>query len=152
MTGPRLDATDREIINALQGGFPICENPFAAAAAGLSMEEDDLIMRIGRLQEQGAISRFGPLYNAERLGGAVTLAAMAVPKDRFDEIADRVNAYDEIAHNYERDHVLNMWFVISVETPQEIDRVIEKIESETDLEVFNMPKQEEFFIGLKVEV
>ena len=152
MTPITLDALDREIINTLQGGFPVCENPFAIAAADLSIEEDELISRIERLQRSGAISRFGPLYNAERLGGAVTLAAMAVPPERFEDVAAQVNAHAEIAHNYERDHDLNMWFVISVETPGEIESVIKRIEAETELPVFNMPKLDEFFIGLKVEV
>ena len=148
----QLDADDRKIINALQGGFPICANPFAEAAIDLSLDEAELIARLKRLDEMGAMSRFGPLYNAERIGGAVTLAAMSVPQSRFEDVAASVNAHSEVAHNYERDHALNMWFVISVENPVEIDRVIKNIELETGLEVHNMPKLDEFFIGLKVEV
>ncbi len=147
-----LDAVDREIINSMQGGFPICENPFAEAAARLSLDEGELIDRLKKLEDRGALSRFGPLYNAERFGGAVTLAALAVPQERFEKVAELVNAHEEVAHNYERDHELNMWFVISVEKPEEIGSVIKMIEEETGLEVLNMPKKEEYFIGLKVEV
>lgn len=152
MSDLSLDATDRKIINTLQGGFPVCENPFAEAAANLSLDEDELIERLERLDQLGAISRFGPLYNIERLGGAVTLAAMRVPEDKFERVAALVNAHAEVAHNYERAHKLNMWFVISVEDPDEIGAVIKRIEAETGLAVLNMPKLEEFFIGLKLEV
>ena len=152
MSQIQLDAIDRKIINSLQGGFPICDNPFAEAASDLSLDEDELIRRLERLSELGAISRFGPLYNVERLGGAVTLAAMSVPAKDFDRVAELVNAHAEVAHNYERAHALNMWFVISVEDPEEINAVIEKIMLETGIQVLDMPKLEEFFIGLKVEV
>lgn len=147
-----LDATDKRIVNALQGGFPISENPFADAAATLDLTEGELITRLRRLKDAGAISRFGPLYNAENLGGAVTLAAMAVPVDRFEEVAGIVNAHVEVAHNYEREHRLNMWFVIATDRAERIAEVIAEIERETGLAVHDMPKQEEFFIGFKVDL
>ena len=146
-----MDAVDRRIVNALQGGFPVTEAPFAEAAAALAIDEDDLIRRIERLCADGWLSRFGPMYNADRLGGATTLAAMAVPEADFDAVADKVNAHAEIAHNYARRHALNMWFVIATETPERIARVIDEIEAETGLQVYDMPKIEEFFVGARFE-
>jgi DNA-binding Lrp family transcriptional regulator len=147
-----MDAADRRIINQLQGGFPIAERPFAQAGERLGLSEVELIERLGRLIAEGQLSRFGPLYNAERLGGAVTLAAMAVPKMEFDAVARAVNAHPEVAHNYAREHGLNMWFVISTDRPQQIDEVIEAIEDETGLTVYEMPKLAEFGIGLRFEL
>ncbi len=147
-----MDAVDRRIVNGLQGGFPIAERPFAEAAAKLDLTEDELIERLNHLLTEGRLSRFGPLYNAERLGGAVTLAAMTVPEAEFDRVAAAVNAHPEVAHNYARDHSLNMWFVISSDRPQDIDEVIEVIEEDTGLPVYEMPKLEEFTIGLRFEL
>lgn len=144
-----MDATDKLIVNSLQGGFPVCERPFAAVATDLGIDEQDLIDRIDAMTEDGVLSRFGPLYHAERLGGAQTLAAMRVPDSRFDTVAEQVNAHPEVAHNYARDHALNMWFVIASDDPAAIERVIRTIEAETGLAVYNMPKEEEFFIGLR---
>lgn len=144
-----MDATDKLIVNSLQGGFPICERPFAVAAADLGIAEQDLIDRIRAMTEDGVLSRFGPLYHAERLGGAQTLAAMQVPGSRFDAVAEQVNAHPEVAHNYERAHALNMWFVIASDDPAAIERVIRTIEAETGLAVYDMPKEEEFFVGLR---
>ena len=146
-----LDDKDREIVNTLQGGFEIVERPFREAAARLDIEEDDLIERVQRLVDGRALSRFGPMYNAEKLGGDVTLCALAVPEQRFDEIAERVNAHREVAHNYARTHELNMWFVLACETAGEIDEAISRIEEDTGLKVHNFPKMQEFFIGLRVE-
>jgi DNA-binding Lrp family transcriptional regulator len=92
------------------------------------------------------------MYNAENLGGALSLCAMQVPLDRYDEVTDLVNAFPEVAHNYERDHLLNMWFVIATERPEQAAAVIREIEQATGCQVYDMPKQEEFYIGLKLAV
>jgi hypothetical protein len=75
---------------------------------------------------------------------------MAVPKERFDDVALLLSNLPEVAHNYERDHALNMWFVLATETPEDIGRVSYEIEQATLLEVFRFPKLEEYFIGFKV--
>ena len=147
-----LDSTDRDIVNALQGGFPISERPYADAAQGLGLDEADLIARLGRMIEDGYLSRFAPMFNAERLGGAVCLCGMSVPEDRFDAVSAKVNAWPEVAHNYAREHALNMWFVLASDRPDRIYEVTAEIEAETGLTVYLMPKLDEYFIGLKVEV
>jgi len=152
MAKPELDATDARIVNELQGGFPVSRTPFADVAASLGIEEQDLIARISRMCDTGALSRFGPLINAERLGGAVTLAALAVPEGRFDEVAETVNGFREVAHNYAREHRLNMWFVVAADRRQRIGEVLGEIEAATGLAVHDFPKLEEFYIGLKVTV
>jgi siroheme decarboxylase len=147
-----VDPTARAIINGLQGGFPLTHRPFRDAGAALGLTETELIEGVGELIAAGQLSRFGPLWNAELLGGGVCLVAIAVPPERFDEVTELVNAHPEVAHNYERDHALNMWFVVSAENAGRIDQVIADIERETGLAVHAMPKTREFFVGFRVEV
>ena len=147
-----LDDLDRRIINRLQDGFPITANPYRDIAAELETDTATLLARIDALLEQGVLTRFGPLYHAEQLGGGLTLAAMRIKPDDFDRVAEQVNALPEVAHNYARDHELNMWFVIATETPAQIRDVIHEIELRTGYLVYNMPKKEEFFVGLKFAV
>lgn len=147
-----MDEVDRAIINNLQGGFPIEAEPYAAAAAELGITEAELMTRLEAMLDQKTLTRFGPLYHAERLGGALTLAAMAVPQEDFEQVAEQVNAFPEVAHNYARDHTLNMWFVLATETAEEIESVIQRIEQTTSYPVYNMPKQEEFFVGLHFSI
>lgn len=147
-----LDRTDRAILNRYQGGFPICSRPYQAAAESLGISEDELIERLQRMLDQRQLSRFGPMYHAERLGGGLSLCAMKVPEAEFDRVADQVNTFPEVAHNYARDHLFNMWFVLATETPERIDSVLQDIEQMTGFPVYNMPKKKEFFIGLKFEV
>jgi siroheme decarboxylase len=146
-----MDEIDRSIINTLQNGFPICAAPYQRVAAQLSLTEQQLIDRLKKLLGNGTLTRFGPLFNAEQMGGALTLAAVKAPVERFDEIADIVNAFPEVAHNYARNHELNMWFVIATETPEQIQQTISAIEQQTGLTVYNMPKKQEYFVNLKLE-
>jgi DNA-binding Lrp family transcriptional regulator len=145
-----LDATDRAVVNALQDGLPLTPRPYADSAAALGIGEQDHIARLERLLATGVLTRFGPLYDAERLGGAFCLCAMAVPQDRFEEVVGTVNAHREVAHNYARDHIFNMWFVLASEDAASITATVRAIEAETGLAVYAFPKLREFFIGFRV--
>ncbi len=145
-----IDAVDRAIINYLQDGFPISTEPFREAGAALGLSDQALIERIQSLLESGAASRFGPMFNADEMGGAFCLCAMEVPAADFDDVAAKVNAFDEVAHNYERRHRLNMWFVLATEAVDEIDKAARRIEQVTGLEVFMFPKLDEYFVGFRV--
>jgi len=147
-----MDDLDRKIINQLQGGFPICDRPFKVVATLLEIKENELLQRIEKLLEEGILSRFGALYHAEKLGGGLTLAALSVPEQAFENITTIVNSFPEVAHNYKREHELNMWFVIATEKPDRIQEVIFEIETQTHLKVYNVPKEAEYYIGLYLEV
>jgi DNA-binding Lrp family transcriptional regulator len=146
-----VDDVDRAIIDALQDGFPLSERPFAEAGAMLGLDEEDLIERVRRLREAGILSRFGPMYNADRFGGHITLAAIAVPPERFDAVAGQVNAFPEVAHNYARDHALNMWFVVAAESARRVAEVLTEVQARTGLAVHDMPKLREFRVALKLK-
>jgi len=145
-----LDDVDRAIVNALHGGFPICDAPYRKVAESLGLEEGELIRRLGRLLDEGVLTRFGPMYQVERIGGRFVLAALAVPEEDFERVAGQVNALPEIAHNYRREHRLNMWFVIATETPEGVDAAIAEIERRTGLKVYAFPKIREFFVELRL--
>ncbi len=145
-----LDDTDRLILNTLQDGFPIVPNPYEEVAGQLGLTESDLIARLQAMKEARIITRFGPFFDAAAMGGAFCLCAMAVPEDVFDSVVEKVNACPEVAHNYERTHHLNMWFVLATESESEIAEVAARIEEETGYPVLLFPKLQEFFIRFRV--
>lgn len=147
-----MDDLDKAIVNQLQKGFPICDAPYRKVAEQLGTSEAELLKRLQSLLDNGVLSRFGPMYHAEQMGGALTLAAMQVPDECFEEVTDIVNAFPEVAHNYARNHALNMWFVLATEKPEQIASVIAAIEQQTGIPVHNMPKIKEYFVGLQLEV
>lgn len=143
-----MDQLDKNIINTLQYDFPVCERPFAQLAETLNSSEDELIHRVQGMLDSGLLTRFGPMYNAVNMGGALSLCAMKVPENCFDDVTEQVNAFPEVAHNYQRDHEMNMWFVLATETQQELNNTLNAIEDTTGIPVYNMPKEKEFFVGL----
>jgi DNA-binding Lrp family transcriptional regulator len=147
-----MDEIDRAVVNRLQHGIEVCERPFAGVAAELGIGEAELVSRLERLLAADKLSRFGPMYNAAGMGGAFTLVAMRVPAQDFERVAALVNAHPEVAHNYEREHVLNMWFVLACERPDDVARVIANIERETGLAVLDLPKLDEYFLDLRITV
>ncbi|MHA7774643.1 Lrp/AsnC family transcriptional regulator [Roseibium sp. M-1] len=145
-----LSELDRTLINRLQDDLPLVPHPFAPLAEELGLSEQDVVDRIRTLRDDGLLTRFGPFFDAEALGGAFCLCAMAVPAERFEDVLTKVNAYPEVAHNYERDHRLNMWFVLATESQAAIAATAAAIERDTGLTVLLFPKEREFFIGFRV--
>lgn len=147
-----MDSLDRKIINLLQKGFPLSEQPYLEVAEELAIEENELIHRLSALLENKTLSRFGPMYDAQKLGGAFSLVAIRVPDEDYDKVTEIVNSFPEVAHNYRRDHDLNMWFVLATDSPEKIAAVNSQIEKKSGLKVYNMPKLDEYFIGLNLPV
>jgi DNA-binding Lrp family transcriptional regulator len=143
-----LNEHERTLINHYQGGFPLIEQPFRSVADYLGCTERTLLYTLGRLLDSGVLSRFGPLYDAVKLGGGLTLAAMSVPEQCYDRVTEQVNGFDAVAHNYRRDHTLNMWFVIATASPEQIDHALQQIQQLTGFRVYSFPKQHEFYVGL----
>ena len=147
-----MDSLDTAIINSLQGGFPLSHAPYAEIAAQLGIDEATLLARLQALLDSKVLTRFGPMYQVERMGGAFVLAAMQVPEDRFEEVTAQVNAFAEVAHNYRREHRLNMWFVLATATPEGIATTVRAIEAATGLPVYPFPKEKEYFVEMKLQV
>ena len=144
------DDTDRRLINAIQGEFPLSARPFAEVGAALGLSEDEVIARLQSLLDDRVLTRFGPMYQIERMGGAFCLAAIAVPEAQWASAVEAVNAFPEVAHNYRREHTLNMWFVLATETPEGIADCARRIEAATGLVVHLFPKEREYFVEMRL--
>lgn len=147
-----LTPLERRLLNRYQGDVPLTERPYAVMAAELECDEQLLLESLRGLLEHGWLSRFGPLYNADRLGGSLLLAAMSIPDDQFATVAEKVNALPAIAHNYQRDHALNMWFVVATDRPEAADETLDAISATTGFPVYAFPKLREFYLGLWLEL
>jgi DNA-binding Lrp family transcriptional regulator len=144
-----LDHNDKLLLNNVQSGFPLTSRPFLEIGERLGMTESEVMARLQHLLDEGALSRFGPVLNAMALGGARTLAAMHVPPDRLEEVAATVNSFDAVSHNYQREHLFNLWFVVSSEDPSEVERVLSAIRYKTGLSVTDLPALEEYFVEVR---
>ncbi len=147
-----MDDLDRRLTNRLQLGLPLVPRPWEALAEELHSDAATLRTRVQALLDDGTLTRFGPMFDIDRLGGAFTLAALSVPEERFDAVAAILDGLPEVAHNYRREHQWNMWFVLGCATPEGIAATIERIEALTGLPVLNLPKEETYHVGLHFQV
>ena len=141
----------RALLNNFQQGFPLSARPYAELAQQLGVTEQDVIQTLKELQDSKTISRVGPVFRVGSVG-ASTLAAIAVPADRLEEIAAVVNEYAAVNHNYEREHDFNLWFVATAADEQDLQETIVDIEQRTGLGVMVLPMLEDYHIDLGFEL
>ena len=142
-----LTALEKCLLNEYQRGFPLCASPFAVIAGQQGVTEEAVITTLESLQQRGLISRVGPVFAPQR-AGASTLAALSVTGDRLPAVADMVSRYDEVNHNYEREHHYNLWFVVTAADEAGVRGVLEDIEMRTGLAVLDLPLEQSFYIDL----
>jgi DNA-binding Lrp family transcriptional regulator len=145
--GIELSELDRRLLNEFQRDLPICARPYAAMAERLDCDEELVLERLAQLQQRGFVSRVGPVFRVNRLG-ASTLAAMAVPAARLQQVAKLVSSYPQVNHNYEREHEFNLWFVVTAGNAGDVADVIADVRRRTGLTVMDLPLSEAFHIDL----
>ena len=146
-----LDDVDAALIDDYQSGFPVAERPFRQVGATLGVEESTALRRVRELRDRGVFRRFGAVLNPPVIG-ASTLAAVQAPADRFEAVAETINGYRQVNHNYRRDHEWNTWFVVTAGSLSKRDAILAEIETETGCEVLNLPMLTDFYIDLEFPV
>jgi len=142
-----LDDLDKKMIDQFQRDLPLVERPYAAIAEKLGVSEEDVIEALKVLKENGTLSRVGAVFKPNTVGHS-TLAAMAVAPERLEEVANLVSSFDQVNHNYEREHRLNLWFVVTAADGDGIGQVIEEIEHLTGIKVLNLPMLDDYHLDL----
>jgi len=145
--GPELGDFERRLLNDFQHDFPLAPRPYAELARRLDSDEATVIETLARLQAQGLVSRVGAVLAPHEAGWS-TLAAMAVPPERLEEVAATVSRYAEVNHNYEREHAYNLWFVATAPDRARVDAVLGEIEAAAGLPVMSLPLEEAYRLDL----
>ncbi|MGM0446886.1 MAG: Lrp/AsnC family transcriptional regulator [Methanobacteriota archaeon] len=152
-----VDAVDAALIDEYQSGFPVESRPFErvareiSAETGVDVDADELLDRVRDLRERGVFRRFGAVLNPPVIGSS-TLAAVRAPDDRFDEVAEVINGYRQVNHNYRRDHEWNQWFVVTAGSREKRDEILAEIEERTGCEVLALPMLTDYYIDLEFPV
>jgi len=148
-----LDSTDSAILNRIQSDFPITPRPFLTVADELELTEKDVLDRVSRLKADGIIRRIGGNFVPGKLGFVSTLCAARVPADKIDDFAEIVNRYPGVTHNYQRDHIYNVWFTFIAPSMEEIEENLKQIAVDTGVEdILNLPATRVFKIRAEFEV
>jgi DNA-binding Lrp family transcriptional regulator len=146
-----MDRLEQQLIDEYQKGLPVCSRPYLAMAKQLNTTEKEVVGALTRLQEQGKLSRIGPVFNHKK-AGASTLAAMAIPEAELAQIAQRVNAFEGVNHNYAREHKYNLWFVVTAPDQDQLQACLNAIELDCGYTVMSLPMVKSYFIDLGFKV
>ena len=138
---------EQRLLNDFQQGIPLVSQPFADIARQLGVYETAVIETFRKLQTEGVVSRIGAVFRPNRVG-ASTLAAMAVPETELEAVAEIVNQFAEVNHNYEREHFYNLWFVVTADDDESLQQVLDDIERSCGYPLLDLPLENEFFIDL----
>jgi DNA-binding Lrp family transcriptional regulator len=146
-----LDDVDARLVDGYQSGFPVVERPFRVVGERLDIPEAEALRRVERLRERDVFRRFGAVLNPPVIGSS-TLAAVQAPEERFEEVAEVINSYQQVNHNYRRAHEWNMWFVVTAGSLETRDAILADIEARTGCEVLNLPMLTDYYIDLEFPV
>ncbi len=142
-----MNDLQRRLLDIYQQKMPVSPTPYADIAREVGVSEDDVLDALKDMTASGVVSRVGPVFQPGTVGIS-TLAAMAVPVSQLESVAALVNGYPEVNHNYEREHRLNLWFVITASSEKRIQEILDDIEERTTIPVMSLPMQEAFHIDL----
>jgi len=137
----------QRLLNEYQHNFPVTRTPYADIAKRLGVDEQTILDLLKELDKKNILSRVGPVFRPNRVGVS-TLAAMAVPEHKLEKIADIISSYPAVNHNYEREHHFNLWFVVTAENKELLDKTLQDMQLETDIRIMSLPMEKDYHIDL----
>lgn len=142
---------EKSLLNDYQHSFPLTSKPYAQIAEQLGVDESSVIKSLQKFKDSGVVSRVGPVFQVNRIG-ASTLAAISVPEEEIDGVADIISSFKQVNHNYKREHNFNLWFVATAPTHPDLQNTIAQMEVATGYEIMQLPMLKEFHIDLGFEI
>jgi DNA-binding Lrp family transcriptional regulator len=153
MNREALNLADKALLNVIQQDFPVCPRPYAELAQELGEDEQEILRRVIGLKAHGTIKRIGAVFDTQRLGFASTLVAMHVPEERIDEVAEEINSYSGVSHNYKRAHHYNLWFTFAAESREALASTIDEIRVRNGIDdILVLPARKVFKIRVNFEI
>lgn len=137
--GSNMDLIDMELLDLLQNGLPLESRPFQTLGKQLGITEEEVLLRTGGLRRNGYLRRLGGVFDSRKLGYVSTLCAIKVPQNRIEEVAEVINSYHGVTHNYLRKHTFNLWFTLIAPSAEKIQDVLEEIKIKVKInEIINL--------------
>ncbi|MFT4908571.1 MAG: DNA-binding Lrp family transcriptional regulator [Oleispira sp.] len=146
-----MNLLEQQLIDEYQKDLPVCSRPYLAMANRLGASENEVVAALTRLKKDGMLSRIGPVFNHKK-AGASTLAAVAVPESELVAVAERINVFQGVNHNYAREHKFNLWFVVTAPDQDQLQTILKEIELSCGYNVMSLPMVKSHFIDLGFQV
>jgi siroheme decarboxylase len=150
-----LDDVDKQLLNLLQGSFPIARRPFAAIAEAAGLSEQEVLERTSYLLDKRIIREITPIFDTRALGYESMLVAAKVDSEHPHRAAQIINSHPGVTHNYLRNHDFNLWFTLAVEpgSPLGMQGTLEVLRERTGAEsIRQLPTLKLFKIRMDLEM
>jgi DNA-binding Lrp family transcriptional regulator len=148
-----LDDVDRELLNAVQWDFPLVPRPYAALGERLSLPEQEVRRRIGRVKDAGVLRQLSAIFDTRALGYTSALVAAKVDPDAIDRAAELINAHPGVSHNYKRNHAYNLWYTLAVPPGESLDDHLDVLHRQSAASVTRkLPTLKLYKIGVKLDM
>ena len=144
-----MDDKDKELLNLLQDGLPLCERPFGELARRIGLGEEDVLSRVRAMKEDGTIRRLGGVFDSGALGFVSTLCALSVREEKIEDAAKAINRHTGVTHNYLRDHAYNIWFTATAPSQERLDQMITEIRQDIGVDIYCLPAIQKFKVNAK---
>ncbi len=141
------DPIDCRLLDEFQRDFPITTRPFQVLADVLGLDEAEVLDRLARMRKTGRITRVGATI-APGAVSASTLAAVAAPDARLEEVAALIDAEPGVNHNYQREDDWNLWFVATGPDRAHVNETLARINRRTGLRVLDLRLVRPFNVDL----
>ncbi len=137
----------QNLIDRYQDDFPLSKSPYAEIACDLKSSENEVMEVLSQMINEDLIGRIGPIYKTHKMGYSL-LAACECQESDILETTKIINSFNEVNHNYERDHKLNIWFVVTAKDKSSVYHVCQSIEKICKVKVLCFPMVKSYKIDL----
>ncbi len=141
-----MDEIDRRLLELVNQGLPLVEEPFTEIGASLNLDPAETLRRLASLKQAGYIRRIGATIAPASLGWYSTLCACEIAENRLEEYAGAVNAYEEVTHNYLRAGSPNCWFTVITPDRGTSEKIIAELENKLGVSIGRYPARRVFKI------
>ncbi len=121
-----MEMIDKKILALMQEAFPVVSDPYLELSKKLGISKDELFSRVKALYDAGYILKISSKY-VRSSKSIRALIALKVEKELEDKIAEAINDYEEVSHNYLRDDEYSIWFTVSTTSKKEFENIVSKI-------------------------
>ena len=149
-----MDITDRELLNKIQGPFPMVDRPYEQLGEEIGISEREVLERLTELKRTNVLRQISAIFDTRRLGFKTTLVAMAYEPDKLHDAAMVINKHPGVSHNYAREgSYYNLWFTLAVPPEHDLESTAGYMAKKTGaLEQRIMPTKRFFKIGVNFDM
>lgn len=140
----------QSMLDSYQNDFPLVERPYLTMASELGVSEEEIIATLNRMKSENILSRVGAIYKTHSVGYSL-LAACKVGPENLEHVSAFINQFKEVNHNYERENEVNLWFVVTASSKEQVEAVCHAIEMNCHVSVLRLPMVKPYKIDLSVK-